>query len=283
MSMSNSDHDTAAAFATSWNNLPSGSIYTTAQFEDWMKPLTRKNIEGNRVLELGCGNGSLLVHCCKWNPSELVGVDLGESVKAARKNIAGFSQAQVKQADLVSYQSPVPFDMVYCIGVLHHLKDPLAGFRSVLRNTKPGGTFHCWVYAREGNDLIVFLVDPIRKVASRFNWRINKYLLAPVLVFPFYLYSQVVRRINSLVSEKARQILKQLPLFDYAVWISTRDFSFYRHVAFDQLVTPQTTYVSKEQIQEWLRTSEDIDVPNTYIILRNGNSWKFGGLKKAAN
>ena len=32
------DLKTADAFATSWNNLPPGSVYTRAQFEDWFAP-----------------------------------------------------------------------------------------------------------------------------------------------------------------------------------------------------------------------------------------------------
>jgi len=81
------DQETADAFATSWNTLPEGSIYTYEQFEDWLNPLTKKDIENKRVLELGCGNGSLLVHITRWNPGYLEGVDLGDSVKSAEKNL----------------------------------------------------------------------------------------------------------------------------------------------------------------------------------------------------
>ena len=34
------DDRNAAAFATSWNNLPAGSVYTREQVEDWFAPLT---------------------------------------------------------------------------------------------------------------------------------------------------------------------------------------------------------------------------------------------------
>ena len=71
------DSKTAAAFANSWNHLPAGSVYTLAQFEDWLAPLTRADVEGRTVLELGCGNGSLLVHLAGWNPGQLEGIDLG--------------------------------------------------------------------------------------------------------------------------------------------------------------------------------------------------------------
>ena len=71
------DQRTADAFATSWNNLPPGSVYKRDQFEDWIAPLTDSDFANRDVLELGCGNGSLLVHAAACSPRRLVGVDLG--------------------------------------------------------------------------------------------------------------------------------------------------------------------------------------------------------------
>ena len=85
--MVQSDHKTAQAFSTSWNNLPSKSIYTWGQFEDWFMPLTEKDIHGRTVLEMGCGNGSLMQHLLAWHPTHLHGIDLGDSVHSARVNL----------------------------------------------------------------------------------------------------------------------------------------------------------------------------------------------------
>src|SRR4030095_10533573 len=81
------DNATAEAFATSWNNLPDGSIYSAEQVEDWFAPLSRADVSGKSVLELGCGNGSLMVHVAEWLPAYLEGVDLGSSVLSARRNM----------------------------------------------------------------------------------------------------------------------------------------------------------------------------------------------------
>lgn len=270
------DQATADAFANSWNHLPEGSVYTRAQFEDWFAPVTRDDFAGREVLELGCGNGSLLVHAADWQPRRLVGVDLGDSVRSARANIerTGFP-AEVQQGDLTTFTSD-GFDLVYCIGVLHHLKDPEAGFRSVLANTRPGGRFHCWVYAREGNALIVGIVDPIRRVASHLPWWFTKHVLATLLVAPYFLYAKLLGALPRL------GWLKRLPLYDYSLWIAEREFAFFRHVAFDQLVTPQTVYLQRSDIEAWLaRHDAEIDPGSTYLIFRNGNSWKFGGRKRS--
>jgi SAM-dependent methyltransferase len=277
--MSN-DQRTADAFATSWNNLPAGSVYTSEQFSDWMAPLGEVDFRERDVLELGCGNGSLLVHTANWNPQRLVGVDLGASVETARANLqrAGARNTEIVQGDLTHFTSP-GFDIVYCIGVLHHLQEPRTGFRAVLRNVRPSGRFHCWVYAREGNGIVVALVDPIRRIASRLPWWFTKYLIATPLAVPFYLYAKLLR---ALIGDDTLR-LRRVPLRDYCLWIAPREFAFFRHVAFDQLVTPRTVYVRREEIEAWLSEAGEVESGSSYIIFRNGNSWKFGGKVKSSN
>jgi SAM-dependent methyltransferase len=269
------DTKTADAFANSWNNLPPGSVYTLAQFEDWFAPLTRADLEGRTVLELGCGNGSLLYHAAAWNPALLEGIDLGASISSARRNLSMLRKTDWKviQGDLTTYRGDQR-DVVYCIGVLHHLKDPRIGFESVLANTKPGGRFHCWVYAREGNAIIIWLVDPLRQVASRLPWWFTKYLLATPLVAPYYVYAKLLHRFRAV------RWLRICPLYLYSIWIAPRDFAFFRHVAFDQLVTPQTAYLDRATIEQWLSDNPRIVSGSGYVIFRNGNSWKFGGIAR---
>jgi SAM-dependent methyltransferase len=267
------DQKTADAFATSWNNLPSGSVYTHEQFAEWMEPLTEKDFRNKTVLELGCGNGSLLVHVTNFNPAFVTGIDLGASVNTCKSNMeqTGFRNYEVIKHDLTTYAGSEKYDIVYCIGVLHHIKKPIEGLTSVIRNTKPGGKFHCWVYAKEGNAVIRYIVDPIRKVVSHLPWWFTKYFVATPLTVPYYFYAHIICRSS---------IFKSFPLYEYSKWITKRPFSFFRHVAFDQLVTPQTIYVSKEMIEQWLDNFPEIDRASCYIIFRNGNSWKFGGKRR---
>ncbi len=269
------DLKTADAFATSWNNLPPGSVYTRAQFEEWFAPLIRADAEGREVLELGCGNGSLLFHMASWRPAQLEGIDLGASVLSARRNLSSQEHKNwvVNQGDLTTYRDR-PRDLVYSIGVLHHLQNPRVGFESVLANTKSGGRFHCWVYAHEGNGVIRWVVDPIRKVASHLPWWFTKYLVATPLVIPYFFYAKLISRWRGLPG------LPALPLYDYSLWIADRGFAFFRHVAFDQLVTPQTVYLDRATIEGWLAQPDRIVPGSTYLIFRNGNSWKFGGVAR---
>jgi len=266
------DLKTSAAFANSWNHLPEGSVYTFNQFEDWFYPIKKKDISGKNILELGCGNGSLLFHMINWEPSCLEGIDLGDSVNSARKNmsLSKFKNWKITQADLNSFTSN-GFDFVYCIGVLHHLKDPEKGFKAVVKATKPGGRFHCWVYGYEGNFIIRTFIDPLRKIVSRLPWLVIQWLIALPLAILFFLISQL-----TTFSER-NLFKKKFPLYPYLKWISGYSFHFHHHVVCDQLVSPQTIYIKKQTIEKWM---DEENLEDTYLIQRNGNSWKFGGVNK---
>ncbi len=239
-----------------------------------MHPIDITALQGKSVLELGFGNGSLLFHMAASGPSRLVGVELGDTLDTARKNLAHLppGMLELHRGDLTKVDLGV-YDLVYCIGVLHHLKEPDAGFHAVLRHTRPGGQFHCWVYAQEGNGAVIHVVDPIRRVASRLPWWLTKYGVALPLSVPYFVYAKSLRRAPLSVA-------KHLPLGEYSRWIAEREFGFFHHVAFDQLVTPETHYIPRKTVQRWL-AHPDVDPESTYIVRRNGNSWKLGGRKRA--
>jgi SAM-dependent methyltransferase len=207
-----------------------------------------------------------------WHPNKLVGVDLGGSVLSARRNMraTGFLQHEIVQGDLTTFASD-GFDLVYCIGVLHHLQNPEAGFDSVIRNTRPGGRFHCWVYAREGNGIVIALIEPLRRIASKLPWWFTKYAIAAPLAALFYTYAKTICALRSFPG------IRFSPLYRYSIWIAAREYAFFHHVAFDQLVTPATVYVSEATIWSWLRRHPRVDLTKAYVLMRNGNSWKFGG------
>ncbi|MBV9495904.1 MAG: class I SAM-dependent methyltransferase [Acidobacteria bacterium] len=256
------DARTADAFASSWNRV--GGVYSREQFLEWFVPLTEGDLAGCDVLELGFGNGSLLAHVAAAHPRRLAGIELGDTIEQTRRIVG--DAAELHRGDLTTANLG-EFDVVYCIGVLHHLKDPRAGFESVLRHTKPGGRFHCWVYAHEGNGIIRWVVDPLRRIASRLPWWLTKYGLALPLVTPYFLYAKLMQHFP---------FTTRLPLGAYTLWIAREPFRFFHHVAFDQLVTPQTAYLRRSTIEEWLR---DPRVGQAYVRFRNGNSWIFGGTR----
>lgn len=265
------DQITADGFALSWHNKP--PMYSREQFMDWIEPLSKRDFENKSVLELGCGNGSLLFHLANWKPSQVLGMDLGAGVHTARNNLANFPIVRIVQGDLVTHMSN-GYDVVICIGVLHHLKVPKEGLDSVIRNTAPGGRFHCWVYSREGNGVVILIVEPLRRVCRYLPWRITD-LIAIGAIMPFYMYAKLLTKFKHITQ------LQGLPLYQYAMWIGKEPFKYFRHMAFDALIAHRTIYISQSTIVDWLASYSVIDKSTVYIIQRNGNSWKFGGQIKS--
>lgn len=272
---SSPDSATASAFSESWNRQRSSSVYSCEQFLDWFSPLDLSELKGKSVLELGFGNGSLLYHMATFEPARLSGVELGDTLDVAHRNLSHLppGMLELRNGDLTRIDMG-QFDLVYCIGVLHHLKVPEAGFQSVLRHTRPGGRFHCWVYAHEGNTVVRYFVEPLRKIASKLPWWFTKYLLALPLVIPYFLYAKLLKVFFAKGANDG--MAGKIPLFHYSQWIASREFAFFHHVAFDQLVSPQTVYIHRSTLDAWM-SHPSIDASSTYVILRNGNSWKFGG------
>ena len=91
------------------------------------------------------------------NPdAEICGVDLSEgALKVAQTRLqqsgvmrdgVSFHHLPLEQAD----QLPWQFDYINCVGVLHHLPDPIAGIQALAAKLAPGGLFHIFVYAELG-------------------------------------------------------------------------------------------------------------------------------------
>ena len=103
-----------------------------------------------RLLEIGCGVGTDLVHFAKHG-AIVTGVDLAEiAVELARKNfrLRGLS-GDFHLMDGEKLQFPVEtFDVVYAHGVIQYTADPARMVQEIHRVLKPGGKAILMVYNR---------------------------------------------------------------------------------------------------------------------------------------
>jgi SAM-dependent methyltransferase len=121
-----------------------------------VKPKT----EQIRILDAGCGTGSGTEYLLLHNPqADIVAIDLSEralavagercqksGVLATHTGTVEFKQLNVEDATKL----PGEFALINCVGVLHHLPEPVAGIKALASKLAPGGLLHIFVYGELG-------------------------------------------------------------------------------------------------------------------------------------
>ncbi len=125
---------------------------------------------GARCLDAGFGGtGRALFSMVLQGAERAVGVDLSlDNARNARaQNAAVSDRASLAVASLLALPfRDGSFDFVHCNGVLHHLRDPGAGFRELARALRDGGALYVSVYGRGG--LLTWLALAGRGLAHLF-------------------------------------------------------------------------------------------------------------------
>jgi len=102
---------------------------------------------GQRLLDIGCGWGALLLHAAREYDIEAVGITLSErQAELARERIAAAGLEKRCRVQLVDYRA-LPddggFDRIASVGMFEHVGSERAPeyFRTVHRLLRPGGTY----------------------------------------------------------------------------------------------------------------------------------------------
>jgi len=246
-------------------------------FRDVVAPRGPEFFAGKVVLDAGCGPGRHALFASRFGAREVWAIDLGAAVATAQSLASGDPNVHVLQADLL--RPPFPpgagdrgFDFVFSLGVIHHLDDPAAAIASLARLLRPGGELFVWVYADEGNALARRVIEPLRRLTTRLPPRALRLLTLPA--------AAALQALVSLVYRPARgtRLERRLPAWGYFAPLAGFSFRRKQAVVADQLVAPQTRYVRREELREWLGAAglEGIEVGN-----RNGNSWRAHGRRPA--
>ena len=107
---------------------------------------------GIDVLVAGCGTGRHPIEVARrYRDARVLAVDLSLSslCYAKRKTPAALAERiKYAQADILKLGSiDRTFDLIEVSGVLHHLADPIAGWRVLLGLLRPGGFMHVGLYS----------------------------------------------------------------------------------------------------------------------------------------
>ncbi len=128
----------------------------------WCWPAARAFCTGSypqtlkaRILDAGCGTGVGTEYLVHLNPeASVTGIDLsGGALEVAKERCRRSGAERVQFHHLSLYdceQLEGEFDLINCVGVLHHLPDPIRGIQALASKLAPGGLMHVFVYAELG-------------------------------------------------------------------------------------------------------------------------------------
>jgi SAM-dependent methyltransferase len=268
---------TAENFGWQWQHFVQGDELYADQFLGWIAPVQPRFFQDKVVLEGGCGKGRHTQLAATWGAHDVIGVDLSEAVETAFAATRSLENAHIVQADIYHLPFARVFDYAFSVGVLHHLPDPRAGFRSLATKVKDGGYLSAWVYGAESNEWITRFVDPLRKkFSSRMNHRallqLSKLPTAVVYLATKLIYGPLNR------SSGGSKLARHLFYNDYLSAISQFGWREQHTIVFDHLVAPTSHYIHRKDFDDWWR---EIGAKELTVGWHNRNSWRgFARIQK---
>lgn len=119
-----------------------------------------------RILDAGCGTGVGTEYLAHLNPqAAITAIDLSAGALAVaqercqRSGAGGVAFHQLSLYDVG--QLPGEFDLINCVGVLHHLPDPIRGVQALAAKLAAGGLMHIFIYAALGRWEITLMQEAI--------------------------------------------------------------------------------------------------------------------------
>lgn len=264
---------TAENFGWQWQHFVQSDELYAAQFLGWIAPVSPEFFQNKMVLEGGCGKGRHTLLAAGWGVREVISVDLSDAVETAFAATRGLENAHIVQADIYNLPFARVFDYAFSIGVLHHLPDPRAGFRSLATKVKAGGHISAWVYGAENNEWITRFIDPLRE---KFSSRIDRRVLVQLSKLPTALVYAATKIVYGPLnrSHGGSRLARHLFYNDYLNAISPFGWREQHTIVFDHLVAPTSHYLRSEDFEEWWR---DVNAEDVVIGWHNKNSWRGYG------
>jgi SAM-dependent methyltransferase len=230
------------------------------QFRRWTAPLQPQDWRGLTFLDVGCGMGRNSYWPMTYGAAGGLAIDVDErSLAAARRTLARFPALRVEHRSAYAIGSRNEFDLVFSIGVIHHLEHPQRALAEMTAAAKPGGRVLIWVYGLENNEWIVRLLDPLRKALFS---RLPVGFVHHLSLYPTILLWSALR----------------LGLGHIAYFRLLRRFNFahLRSIVFDQMLPKIANYWPRATVEQLMREQGLLDVRLTWV---NEMSWTAIGTK----
>lgn len=281
LELSEETKKTVEQFGKSWEMFSHIEDYHKKQFLEWIYPLKEEDFKDKVVLEAGCGKGRHSVIVSSFKVKHLFAVDLSEAIFVAEKNFFFFLEKSSPSLSTEAKINEVPksgnlpqtpperrgeilpitfvrsdlkklpfgdncFDVVFCVGVLHHIDNIEEALQELWRVLKPQGRLVLWVYGKEGNFWIIYFINPLRKfITSRIPTKLLRIFAFPLTLFLYLLLKIVYGPLTKWGKKESF-----LYYSSYLGSISPYPFKEIDNIVVDHLCPSIAYYLSKEDIEK---------------------------------
>ena len=175
---------TFASFGYEWNHFDEVRGEDAAFAEVYFRDVDLDGLKGKVGLDAGCGKGRYTRFLAQHLGVE-VALDGSSAAQAAARNLADIAGTTVIRSDLREAPfAPGSFDFISSLGVLHHLDDPFAGFRTLVDLLAPKGQILLYLYSRPERrsvrSMAISAATAVRKVTTRMSHPMLKTLSTPI-------------------------------------------------------------------------------------------------------
>lgn len=230
------------------------------QFRRWTVHLSPLEWRGKRFLDVGCGMGRNSYWPMIYGAKGGLAIDVDErSLASARQTLASFPEVELRHQSAYAIDSDESFDIVFSIGVIHHLEAPEKALTAMVAATKAGGKVLIWVYGRENNGLIVRVLTPLRRL---FFSKLPIGFVHHLSLYPSLAIWLALRL--GLNSIEYYRLLRRLSL------------RHLRSIVFDQMLPKIANYWAREKVASMMESSGLTDIRLAWV---NEMSWSAIGTK----
>lgn len=269
----NSDiaEQTIKDFGQQWTKFTDNDGYygSLKLFEDMWAPLVNTgDIKGKRAAEIGSGTGRITNMLLEGGAVHVTAIEPSEAFTALAANTKRHGD-KVTLIKATGEKLPPSGDMdyVFSFGVIHHIPEPAPPLTAAFNALRPGGTVAIWVYGKEGNELYLTFMSPLRALA-----RVAPEFVIMGLVWVLYFSMELYRLLCRAFP---------LPLRKYILEIAGRLSPDKRRlVIYDQLKPAYAKYYKRGEVVELLANAGFTDVKTHH---RHGYSWTATGVKPTNN